>query len=132
MGDVIGPTAQVVVGIIALVASIGGASLAGQWNARIKTIEAGTPTYAEMVESVRDLDERVRRAECSLDEEREKRRSLEDRIDHLEDDRRAGPLHGSSGRSARSSTTTRSWCATCAVARLGHHHTTHSRLKEDL
>ena len=89
MGDVIGPTAQVVVGIIALVASIGGASLAGQWNARIKTIEAGTPTYAEMVESVRDLDERVRRAECSLDEEREKRRSLEDRIDHLEDDRRA-------------------------------------------
>ena len=89
MGDVIGPTAQVVVGIIAFVASIGGASLAGQWNARIKTIEAGTPTYAEMVESVRDLDERVRRAECSLDEEREKRRSLEDRIDHLEDDRRA-------------------------------------------
>ena len=89
MGDVIGPTAQVVVGIIALVASIGGASLAGRWNARIKTIEAGTPTYAEMVESVRDLDERVRRAEASLDEEREKRRSLEDRIDHLEDDRRA-------------------------------------------
>ena len=89
MGDVIGPTAQVVVGIIALVAAIGGASLAGRWNARIKTIEAGTPTYAEMVESVRDLDERVRRAESSLDEEREKRRSLEDRIDHLEDDRRA-------------------------------------------
>lgn len=89
MGDVIGPTAQVVVGILALVATIGGAGLAGRWNARIKTIEAGTPTYAEMVESVRDLDERVRRAECSLDEEREKRRSLEDRIDHLEDDRRA-------------------------------------------
>ena len=89
MGDVIGPTAQVVVGIIALVATIGGAGLAGRWNARAKTIEAGTPTYAEMVESVRDLDERVRRAECSLDEEREKRRALEDRIDHLEDDRRA-------------------------------------------
>ena len=89
MGDVIGPTAQVVVGILALVATIGGAALAGRWNARIKTIEAGTPTYAEMVESVRDLDERVRRAECSLDEEREKRRGLEDRIDHLEDDRRA-------------------------------------------
>ena len=89
MGDVIGPTAQVVVGILALVATIGGANLAGRWNARTKAVEAGTPTYAEMVESVRDLDERVRRAEASLDEEREKRRDLEDRIDHLEDDRRA-------------------------------------------
>ena len=89
MGDVIGPTAQVVVGILALVATIGGANLAGRWNARTKAVEAGTPTYAEMVESVRDLDERVRRAEASLDEEREKRRGLEDRIDHLEDDRRA-------------------------------------------
>ena len=89
MGDVIGPTAQVVVGILALVATIGGANLAGRWNARTKAVEAGTPTYAEMVESMRDLDERVRRAEASLDEEREKRRSLEDRIDHLEDDRRA-------------------------------------------
>ena len=82
MGDVIGPTAQVVVGIIALVAAIGGAVLAGRWNARTKQIEATTPTYAEVTA-------RLDKLEKDVDEERAKRRALEDRIDHLEDDRRA-------------------------------------------
>lgn len=82
MGDVIGPTAQVVVGIIALVAAIGGAGMAGRWNARTKQVEATTPTYAEMAA-------RLDKLEKDVDEEREKRRGLEDRIDHLEDDRRA-------------------------------------------
>ena len=87
--DLIGPVVQVVVGVLALAATIGGAVLAGRWNSRTKAVEATTPTYAQMAEHVRDISERITRAEKSLDEERERRRRLEDRIDHLEDDRRA-------------------------------------------
>ena len=81
MGDFIVPAVQVAVGIIALVAAIGGAGMAGRWNARTKQVEATTPTYAEMAA-------RLDKLEKGVDEEREKRRALEDRIDHLEDDRR--------------------------------------------
>ena len=69
MGDVIGPTAQVVVGIIALVAAIGGAGIAGRWNARTKQVEATTPTYAEMAA-------RLDKLEKDVDEEREKRTQM--------------------------------------------------------
>ena len=82
MGDFIGPTAQVVVGIITLVAAIGGGGMAGRWNTRTKQVEATTPTYAEVTA-------RLDKLEKDVDEERAKRRALEDRIDHLEDDRRA-------------------------------------------
>lgn len=56
---------------------------------KAKRIETTTPTYADMAESLKALDERLKVAEKALDEERAKRRALEDRIDHLEDDRRA-------------------------------------------
>ena len=88
MDAYIGPVVQVIVGALAASGVVWGARLAGRWNARTKTIEATTPTYADMAESLKALDGRVGRAEKALDEEREKRRALEDRIDHLEDDRR--------------------------------------------
>ena len=86
--DMIGPVVQVVVGVLALAAAIAGAVLAGRWNSRTKAVEATTPTYAQMAEHVQGISDRLDRAELALDEEREKRRKLEDRIDHLEDDRR--------------------------------------------
>lgn len=80
--------AQIIVGLLAFAATIGGAILAGRWNQRTKAIEATTPTYDQMAKSVEDISNRLDKAERALDEEREKRRALEDRIDHLEDDRR--------------------------------------------
>ena len=80
---------QVVVSVIATASVIGGAVLAGRWNARTKQIEATTPTYDQMSKRVEDISNRLDKAEEALDEERKKRRALEDRIDHLEDDRRA-------------------------------------------
>ena len=88
MDAYIGPVVQVIVGALAASGVVWGARLAGRWNARTKTIEATTPTYADMAESLKALDERVQRAEKALDEERKERRALEDRIDHLEGDRR--------------------------------------------
>ena len=82
MDQWIGPIVQIVVGVLALVAAIGGAILAGRWNQRTKISEATTPTYAEVTA-------RLDKLEKDVDEERAKRRALEDRIDHLEDDRRA-------------------------------------------
>ena len=73
---------QVVVSVIATASVIGGAVLAGRWNVKAKRIEATTPTYAEVTA-------RLDKLEKDVDEERTKRRALEDRIDHLEDDRRA-------------------------------------------
>ena len=55
---------------------------------KAKRIETTTPTYADMAESLKALDERLKVAEKALDDEREKRRALEDRIHHIEDDRR--------------------------------------------
>lgn len=89
MGDsLIGPAAQIIVGFLALVAAFGGAILAGRWNQRTKVVEATTPTYDQMSRRVEDISNRLDKAEKALDEERENRRALEDRIDHLEDDRR--------------------------------------------
>ena len=82
MDQWIGPIVQIIVGVLALVAAIGGAVLAGRWNTRTKQVEATTPTYAEVTA-------RLDKLEKDVDEERAKRRALEDRIDHLEDDRRA-------------------------------------------
>ena len=89
MENYVGPVVQVIVGVLTMSGIVWAAKLAGRWNAQTKTIEATTPTYAAMAESLKALDERVQRAEEALDEERTKRRALEDRIDHLEDDRRA-------------------------------------------
>ena len=88
MENYVGPAVQVIVGILTMSGVVWGAKLAGRWNAQTKTIEATTPTYADMTESLKALDERVQRAEKALDEERKERRALEDRIDHLEDGRR--------------------------------------------
>ena len=88
MDAYIGPVVQVIVGALAASGVVWGARLAGRWNAHTKTIEATTPTYADMAESLKALDERLKVAEKALDEEREKRRALEDRIHHIEDDRR--------------------------------------------
>lgn len=89
MGDnLIGPAAQIIVGLLALAAALGGAILAGRWNQRTKVVEATTPTYDQMSRRVEDISNRLDKAEKALDEEREKRRGVEDRIDHLEDDRR--------------------------------------------
>ena len=88
MENYVGPVVQVIVGLLAMSGVVWAARLAGRWNAQTKTIEATTPTYADMAGSLKALDERVERAEKALDTEREKRRALEDRIDHLEDDRR--------------------------------------------
>ena len=89
MENYVGPAVQVIVGILTMSGVVWGAKLAGRWNAQTKTIEATTPTYAGMAESLERLDKRLKVAEDALDTEREKRRALEDRIDHLEDDRRA-------------------------------------------
>ena len=88
MENYVGPAVQVIVGILTMSGIVWAAKLAGRWNAQTKTIEATTPTYAGMAESLDRLDKRLKVAEQTLDEEREKRRALEDRIDHLEDDRR--------------------------------------------
>ena len=88
MDAYIGPVVQVIVGVLAMSGVAWGARLAGRWNARTKTIESTTPTYADMAENLKALDERLKVAEKALDEEREKRRALEDRIHHIEDDRR--------------------------------------------
>ena len=88
MDAYVGPVVQVIVGLLAMSGVVWAARLAGRWNAQTKTIEATTPTYADMAASLKALDERVQRAEKALDEERKERRALEDRIDHLEDDRR--------------------------------------------
>ena len=83
MGEgLVGSIVQVVVSVLATASVIGGAVLAGRWNARTKQLEATTPTYAEVTA-------RLDKLEKDVDEERAKRRALEDRIDHLEDDRRA-------------------------------------------
>ena len=62
-----------------------GAIFTAVWTSRggerVKRIEATTPTYAQMVE-------RLSKVESAVDEERALRRSLEDRVDLLEDDRR--------------------------------------------
>ena len=89
MDQWIGPIVQIIVGVLALVAAIGGAILAGRWNQRTKVSEATTPTYDQMAKRVEDISDRLDKAEKTLDEERALRRALEDRIDHLEDDRRA-------------------------------------------
>lgn len=88
MDAYVGPMVQVIVGLLAMSGVVWAARLAGRWNAQTKTIEATTPTYADMAESLKALDERVQRAEKALDDERRERRRLEDRIDHLEGDRR--------------------------------------------
>ena len=62
--------------------------LASRSGIKAKRIETTTPTYADMAESLKALDERLKVAEKALDEEREKRRALENRIHHIEDDRR--------------------------------------------
>lgn len=82
MGDSI--TAAIVTVVASLIAAASvavGAVLANRGNARVKRIEATTPTWGEVVA-------RLQAAEDRLDEEREKRRGLEDRVEHLEDDRR--------------------------------------------
>ena len=81
MENYVGPAVQVIVGILTMSGIVWAAKLAGRWNAQTKTIEATTPTYPDMAA-------RLTAVEKALDEEREKRRALEDRIDHLEDDRR--------------------------------------------
>ena len=86
--NLIGLAAQIIVGLLALAAAIGGAILAGRWNQRTKATEATTPTYDQMAKNVESISNRLDKAEAALDEERVKRRALEDRIDHLEDDRR--------------------------------------------
>lgn len=85
---IIGTIATVIVSIIGVVSVAIGATLAARGNAKVKRIEATTPSYDQMAARVTEALERVDAVEKRLDEEREKRRIMEDRVDHLEDDRR--------------------------------------------
>ena len=85
---IIGNIVSIIVSIIGVVSVAIGATLAARGNAKVKRIEATTPSYDQMAARVTEALERVDAVEKRLDEEREKRRIMEDRVDHLEDDRR--------------------------------------------
>ena len=60
--------------ILATFGIVLGARLTGGWNVRAKRLEVTTPPYDKMVERLNDI-------EAQLDEERQRRRELEDRMD---------------------------------------------------
>ena len=68
MGEgIVGSIVQVVVSVLATASVIGGAVLAGRWNARTKQLEATTPTYAEVTARLDKLEKDVLRFEEQRD-----------------------------------------------------------------